>query len=309
MKKILVIFFVFFVLSLLYSEETRLKPYVLAGIEKGDINDAVTKVESLLTENGFEILGKYCPMKAKNRVVICATHELLKKSVNKLLDKSDLLAFAVVTRFALFKKDDNIKISYRNPLYWGNAYFRNDFPDVEKDYNVLNSKIVEMFKGLSEVKNQPYGSKKGETIKKLRKYRFGWFFPYFDDPLILAKNTKYDEVLKTIEENFSKKVADCEKVFKVTFPDKKLTLYGAAVFCKNCELFYIPYFDTKLSESHDASLPWAFLVSKDKVVMLHGKYLLALAYPDFGMFTMMKAKRIGKWIPGSFKKMIGVEEK
>lgn len=309
MKKILVVFFVFFAFTLLYSEDLKLKPYVLAGIEKGEIGDAVTKVENLLTTNGFEILGKYSPVRDKNRVVICSTHEVLKKSVNKFIDKNNLTAFAAVTRFALNKKGDMIKVSYRNPLYWGNAYFRKDFPDVEKDYNVLNFKITEMFKGLAEVKNQSYGSKKGIKIKKLRKYRFGLFFPYFDDPLELAEDIKYDETIKTIEENFAKKAGDCEMVFKLDFPGKKLTLYGSALYCKDCEPFYIPYFDSKLSESHDASLPWAFLVSKDKVVMLHGKFILALAYPDFGMFTMMKAKRIGDWIPGSFKKVIGVKEK
>lgn len=309
MKKILVVFFVFFVFTLLYSEDARLKPYVLAGIERGELGDAVAKVENLLTANGFEILGKYSPMQDKNRVVICATHEVLKKSVSKFIAKNNLIAVAAVTRFALNKKDDTIKISYRNPLYWGNAFFRKDFPDVEKDYNVFNFKITEMFKGLAEVKNQSYGSQKGLKVKKLRKYRFGMFFPYFDDPEELAENTKYDDIIKTVDENLSKKVADTEKVFKLSFPGQQVTLYGIACYCKDCEPFYIPYFESKLKESHDASLPWTFMVLKDKVIKVHGKWFLAAAYPDFGMFTMMKAKRIGTHIPRSIKALIGVKEK
>jgi hypothetical protein len=67
MKKIMIIFFVFIAVSLLYSGEALLKPYVLAGIEKGELNDAVAKVENILTENGFEILGKYAPLQAKKQ--------------------------------------------------------------------------------------------------------------------------------------------------------------------------------------------------------------------------------------------------
>ncbi len=199
MKKFLVILFVLVGFSLLYSEEMRYKPYILAGIEKGDdISVVVEKVEKLLTDNEFEIVGKYSPLKQdKKRVVICATHEILKKAVKKFIDKEEgLIALATVTRFALFKEGNNIEISYRNLIYWGNAYFRKDFPKVEKDYLSLSAKIKEIFKGLSFVRNRPYGSEKGLTARKLRKYHFGIFMPYFDDPIEIVKNTNYDEVIK-----------------------------------------------------------------------------------------------------------------
>ncbi len=309
MKKFLVILFILIGFSLLYSETVRYKPYILARIVKGEMDEAVAELEKLLTDNGFEIVGKYSPMQDKNRIVICVTNEDLKKSVDKVIDKLEIIAFASVMRFAIIKEKDKIRISYRNPLYWGNACFRKDFPKVEGHYNSLNSKIVEMFKGLPGVRNRPYGSEKGEKIKSLRKFRFGWFFPYFDDVFLVAKNTNYEKVLKTTEENLSKNVADTKKVYSISFPGKKLTLYGIAVYCKNCEPFYLPICDKKTHNNHDASLPWEMLVMEKKVVMLHGKFLLVLAYPDFGMFTFMKLKRLGKHIPGSFKKIIGVEEK
>jgi hypothetical protein len=286
----------------------RYKPYILARVTKGEMDETVTELEKLLTENGFEIVGNYSPMQDQNRIVICVTNEDLKKSVDKVIDKLEIIAFASVMRFALIKENDKITITYRNPLYWGNAFFRNDFPKVEAHYNTLNSKIAEMFKGLPGVRNRSYGSEKGEKIKSLRKYRFGWFFPYFDDVIELAEKTNYETVTKTIEENLSKSVADTKKVYSISFPGKQLMLYGIATYCKDCEPFYFSLYDKK-APNHDPSLPWEILVMEKKVVMLHGKFLLALAYPDFGMFTFMKAKRIGKHIPGSFKKVIGVEEK
>lgn len=308
MKKFLVVLFVLIGFSLLYSETVRYKPYILARIVKGEMDESIAELEKLLTDNGFEIVGKYSPMQDKNRIVLCVTNEELKKSVDKGIDKSELVAFAAVMRFALVKEKDKIKISYRNPLYWGNAFFRKDFPKVEDLYNSLNSKIVEMFKELPGVRNRPYGSEKGEKIKSLRKFRFGWFFPYLDDVIVLAKKTNYEKVIKTIEENLSKKVANTEKVYSISYPGKKLTLFGIAVFCKDCELFYFPIYDKK-SSNHEPHLPWEILVMENKVVMLHGKYMLPLSYPDFGLFTFYKARRIGKHIPGSFKKICGVEKK
>jgi hypothetical protein len=310
MKKFLVILFVLVGFSLLYSEEMRYKPYILAGIEKGDdINVAVEKVEKLLTDNEFEIVGKYSPLKEdKKRVVICATHETLKKAVKKFIDKEGLIALATVTRFALFKEGDNIEISYRNLIYWGNAYFRKDFPEVSKDYSSLAKRIVEIFKELSVVKNQPYGAEEGLTAAKLRKYHFGIFMPYFDDPIVIVKNTNYDKVIKRIEDNFSKKIGKAEKVYSISFPDKKLTIYGCTLIDKiEGEKYFLPYLNNKYPKQ-DAYLPWEFLIMKDKIVMFNGKFFMALSYPDAGLGTFLKIGKGNKYTSRAFKSVIGVKE-
>lgn len=309
MKKFFLIFFIVIGISLLYSEEVRYKPYVLAGIEKGEMTEAVTKVENMLTENGFEVLGKYSPLQDKNMVVLVVTHEILQKTAGKFLDKYDgLVALAAVSRFALCKVDENIEVSYRNPLYWGNAYFQKDFPAVEKDYNVLNLRIVEMCKGLSEIKNSPYGSEKGETVKKLRKFRFGIFMPYFDDVVTLAKNIDRNAVMKTAEENLAKKMDGNEKVYSLDFPGKNLTLYGIALFDEFGEKFFYPILSKK-KPNLIPLLPWDILVMKDKVVVLNGKYFMSLAFPDVGFGTFLKVRKCGKYTPRSFKRILGVAEK
>ncbi len=310
MKKILIVIFVLIACCFLYPEAVKYKPYILAGIEKGEMNDAVTKVENILTENGFEILGKYSPNQEKNRIVICATHELLKKSVNKFIDKFDgLLSLAAVTRFALYKEGDNIEISYRNLPYWGNAYFRKDFPQVEKDYNVLNFKIVNMFKGLSVIKNQPFGSKKGLTIKKLRKYHFMIFMPYFDDVVVLAKKIKYDETIKRIEANFANNIGTAKKVYSMSFSGKKVTVYGCSqIHPTEGENWFLKYLDKKITKV-DAYLPYEFVVMKDKIVMFSGKFFMTLAYPDFGMGTWMKLSKGNTYTGRAFKSVIFGDKK
>ncbi len=284
MKKSLVILFIFSLVISINAGTERLKPYILAGIEKGEITDVITKTEALLSESGFNIIGKYSPMKDPDRAVIIATHKLLTDPVEKF---GGMYAFASVIRFGIIKNGENIELSYTNPIYWGNAYYRKKFPDVESGYNELNKMIVSMFSSLSEVKNLAYGSKKGVKIKKLRKYHYMIFMPYFKNVVKLAKKTDYKAVLAKIEENFVKKIGGVEKVYRIDFPDKQLTLFGGALFGKKGESKFLPKIDKK-DPRHVAFMPYEFLVMKDRVVMLHGKFRIALSFPDLSMGTFMK---------------------
>lgn len=284
MKKLLIFLFIFSLMISVQANTDRLKPYILAGVEAGEIDTIVTKTETLLTENGFNAIGKYSPMKDPNRIVIIATHKLLTDPVEKF---GGLHALAAVMRFGIIKSGDNFEISYTNPVYWGNAYYRKKFPEVENSYNELSRILLGMFGSLSEVKNLPYGSKKGVKVKKLRKYHYMIFMPYFDDVVKLAKKTDYDSVIKKIEENFAKKIGGVEKVYRIDFPGKQLTLFGGALFGKKGESKFLPKIDKK-DPRHVTFMPYEFLVMKDRVVMLHGKFRIALSFPDLSMGTFMK---------------------
>lgn len=284
MKKIIFTILIVLILIPAFGEDLRLKPYIMAGYEKGEISHSVEKVEILLKEKGFEILGKYSPMKSPERVVIVATHKLLKESVSKF---GGLLGFASVTRIGIHKSGDNIEISYLNPLYWGNAYFRKKFPDVENNYLNLKKILTETFGTLSVVKNFQFGSKKGLKIKKLRKYHYMVFMPYFDSVEKLAKNIDYKTTLDKVEANLLKKIGGVEKVYRLDFPELKITLFGGALYGKDGESKFIPKID-KRNPKHVAFMPYEFLVMENKVVMLHGKFRIALSFPDLSMGTFMK---------------------
>jgi len=300
MKKLFIFLFIFSLVISVQADTVRLKPYILAGIETGGIDIVVTKTEALLNENGFNVVGKYSPMKDPNRIVIIATHKLITDPVEKY---GGMHAFAGVIRFGIIKNGDNIEISYTNPVYWGNAYYRKKYPEVEPAYNELSNLLVGMFNSLSEVKNLPYGSKKGVKTKKLRKYHYMIFMPYFDDVVKLAKKTEYDTVIKKIEENFTKKIGGVEKVYRIDFPGKQLTLFGGALFGKKGESKFLPKIDKK-DPRHVAFMPYEFLVMKDRVVMLHGKFRIALSFPDLSMGTFMKIVSTPGNIAGYFKDIV-----
>lgn len=285
MRKIIPALIIFLsTVAFLNAQDAKLKPYILAGIEKGTLEETTVKTEERLTANGFTIIGKYSPMQDANRIVICATHDLLKDSFKKI---GGMLGFATVMRFGLYKNNENIEISHLNLPYWGNAYYRNAFPKVEAAYHTLNQTITTMFKDLAEVKNQPYGSKKGLKVKKLRKYHYMVFMPYFTDVEVLAKKISYNDAITKIEANLAKKLGGVEKVYRLDFPEQKITLYGAALNGADGEKKFIPKIDKK-DPRHITFMPYEFLVMRDRVVMLHGKFRIALSFPDLGMGTFMK---------------------
>ncbi len=296
MKKVFIVLFV--LMSFVALNAGALKPYVLAGTETGSMETVSVKVEKLLKANGFEVIGKYSPMKSKDRLVVCVSHSLIKKSINEV--KDDLNAFASALRIGVYNNGKAIEVSYTNPLYWGNGYFREKFPKVEKNYIKVNDALKNTFKGLANVKNISYGSKKGMTAIKLRKYKYMMGMPKFTKVNVLKKKTKYGEMVQRIKKNLDKGLGGTSLVYEVSYPERSLTVFGIALNGKSGEKKFIPKIDTK-DPKHIAAFPYELLVMKDKVVMLHGRYRLAFAFPDLKMGTFMKIVSTPKDIINSLR--------
>jgi hypothetical protein len=283
MKKVLVSLLVFF-LAFLMIHAANLKPYIMAGVEKGDTASVVKKTENMLKNAGFKIVGAYSPMQDGNRTVICATHELVEKSV---LTVGGLTAFGSVIRFGIFRNGDTVEVSYINPLYWANAYYRSDFPRVEKNYRSLAGKISNALNGLEEVRNTGFGSKNGKSVEKLRKYSYMIGMPKFDKVVTIAEKTDHDEMVRRIRKNLASKLGGSVLVYEVGYPGKDLTLFGVGLWGKKGEKKFLPVIDYK-QPRHVAFMPYELLVMKDRVVMLHGRFRIALSFPDLTMGTFMK---------------------
>ncbi len=283
MKKLFLLLMLFF-LAFMMAGASVLKPYIMAGVEKGNYTSVVLKTEKALKNAGFEIVGKYSPMKDQNRTVICATHELIEKSV---MTVGGLTAFGSVIRFGVYRNGKDIEISYINPLYWGNAYYRDDFPRVEKNYNALVEKIASLFKDLKDYWNSEFGSKQGKSVEKLRKYSYMIGMPKFDKVVTIAENSDHDQMVKRIRKNLAAKLGGSINVYEVTYPGKKLTLFGVGLWGQKGEKKFLPVIDFK-QPRHVAFMPYELLVMKNRVVMLHGRFRIALSFPDLTMGTFMK---------------------
>ena len=78
-----------------------------------------------------------------------------------------------------------------------------------------------------------------------------------------------------------------EIVYSVKFPDQKMALYGTAIKGEEGEKNFLPKIDFN-EPRHVPFLPYEMLVLDGKVISLHGKYRIALSFPDLTMGTFMK---------------------
>ena len=283
MKKIISFAIMLLFATTLLTSAQDLKPYILGAESTTDINQTVNKLKSNLKAKGFKVVGEYTPAKDKNRRVVVVTSDNLLAAVKKF---GGLRGFAAAIRLAVTKEKSKVLVSYINPKYWGNAYFQDDFDKVEGTYKKIASALKKSMSGLGTLKNMPFGSEDGIEAEDLRDYHYMIMMPYFEDVNELKTFKSHKEAVNTIEKNLkSSKIM--KKVYRIDIPGTDLTLYGIGLFGKEGESYFMPRIDFG-HPKHTAFLPYELLVKGKEVVMLHGKYRIAISFPDLSMGTFMK---------------------
>jgi len=152
---------------------------------------------------------------------------------------------------------------------------------------VLNERLEKTLKESGNFIGRSFGSQNGLSVKDLRKYHYMLAMPYFDDVVELAHFDNYSAALTKIESSLKKGVPNVKLVSKVTIPGKDLTLYSFALSGEKGESRFLPIIDIN-QRKHTAFLPYEVLVSGNQVLMLHGRYRIALSFPDLTMGTFSK---------------------
>ena len=262
----------------------NLKPYIVGFETSESITDIKEKVIANLESNEIKILGQYQPALDKNRLVIVISSPELENAVKNI---GGLAGFAASLRVGITTENGKTVVSYTNPAYWGNAYFRGDFDKVSSNYAILTTHLENAMKASGTYSGKDFGSEKGLTIKNLRKYHYMMGMPYFDDQVELADLGNYQTALAKIESNIAKGIPDLKMVYKIEIPDKELTLFGFALSGEKGESKFLPTIDIH-NPKHTAFLPYEVLITGGKVHILHGRYRIAISFPDLTMGTFSK---------------------
>jgi hypothetical protein len=245
-------------------------------------------VKSALVQQGFQTVGEYTPYKGAHVIVV--TSDVLRKNAAK----SDFGAYGAISRISLTEKGGDIDIAYTNPLYYSQAYQMKDS---------LADVAASLEKALG--KKSAFGSKKGLNATKLRAYHYMVMMPYFEDQVLLASHNSQEEALKAVEANLAARKGGSSKVFRVDLPDKKESVFGVGITeGEGADKTIMPIID--ISEpKHTSHLPYEMVVSNGKVYMLHGKFRIALDFPDLTMGTFMKISRAPSAIEEKLKIIAG----
>lgn len=289
-----------FLFSLITVNAQKLSPYTLGAESNQTMEETITTVKTALTNSGFDVLGEYQPAKDVNRWLIVVTSEEIQNAVKKV---GDLTGFALALRVGITQENGKVNISYTTPEYWGNAYFQKKYDAVKSEYQKVAVKFNEAMKACGTPKNQQFGSKKGLDSDDLESYKYMIGMPKFHDTIELKKFSTYDEAIAKIEANSERGIPELKKVYEISIPEKNLTLYGFALLGEKGEEKFLPIIDIG-DMKHTAFLPYEILVMNNEVHMLHGRYRIALSFPDLKMVTFTKIMSTPGDIEDLMKKLV-----
>ncbi|NJD56251.1 MAG: hypothetical protein FIA94_07595 [Nitrospirae bacterium] len=281
--------FTFFGMSV--AEDELLKPYVLASVEASSLDKKTLEVKAAVSQQGFQVAGEYSPYKGAHIIVV--TSDALKKNAAR----SDFGAYGAIVRISLTeKKGGEIEVAYTNPLYYAQAYQMKDN---------LSAVAVSLEKALG--KKSDFGSQKGMKASKLRSYHYMVMMPYFDDQVSLGSFASQEEALKTIEANLAARKGGSSKVYRLDLPDKQETVFGVSITeGEGADRTIMPVIDIS-DPKHTAHLPYEMVVTGGKVYMLHGKFRIAIDFPDLTMGTFMQISGAPSAIEARLKQIAGAK--
>lgn len=261
------------------SISQELAPYIKIGESNETIQQISNKVIETLKANSFTILGTYNPSNKSTLKVIAFTRTDLKNTVVKVTDRG---ALAAAFKVGLEQKDGKVLISYTNPDYILRAYLGDNYNTFKGTFEKFSTDLKSTF---SVIGNEftPFGG----TIKadKLKNYHYKIMMPYFSDPVTLNEFSSFEEGLKVIENNLKAKKGQTVEVFKIVYKEDNIAVFGIGLQSKeDGESVFLP----KIGEAHVAALPYEIILQGKKATMLHGKYRIALHWPELTMGTFMK---------------------
>jgi len=280
MKKICPFIYSFlFFISLYTMTAQNLSPYINLGTTTKSITETAEEINSALRSSGFDILGSYNPEDNKNLMVITFSKKDLQHIVLQVNDRG---ALAAILKIGLEFDGTKTTITYLNPTYIFNAYLQGEYAKHEKELE----KIVQDLKtalASFNLENKPFGG--SISPEDLQKYHYKMMMPYFTDPVILKKFDSFEQGVKTIEKNLNVQKGKTKFVYQLKFMDDKIAVYGIGLLDKEKgEAYFLPI----IGEDHIAAMPYELILQDNVATMLHGRYRIALHWPELTMGTFMK---------------------
>ncbi|MBI1173792.1 MAG: hypothetical protein GC139_00830 [Sideroxydans sp.] len=252
------------------ADEALLKPFVLASKGPGTLVEKVAAVKASLLANGFTVAGEYSPYPDADILVV--TSDELKNNAAQ----SEHGGFGAIQRIALTKVNDDIQVSYTNPVYMANVYrMKGDLQDVAARLQAALGKL------------EDFGAK-GMTANAARHYHYMFGMEYFTDPSMLAVYGTHQEALDAVEKGLASNKTGISKVYRVDIPGTEESVFGVGMKAPSDAQKYmddkyimgeIDFRDIKST----AHLPYEVLVSGNKVYALYARFRIAIDFPDLSM--------------------------
>lgn len=263
----------------LHLRGQEIAPYIEIGKSNKNIQQVSDDILAALNENSFTVLGTYNPSNKKSLKVIVFTRPDIKNTVVKVADRG---ALAAAFKVGLVQKNGEITISYTNPDYFFRAYLRDSYGQYKSTFENFSDDLRTTFEVVGN-DFTPFGG--GIEADKLKKYHYKIMMPYFTDPVTLNEFSSFEEGLSVIENNLKAKKGETIEVYRILYRNEEVAVFGVGLRNQEeGEAHFLPI----IGEDHIAAMPYEIILQGKTATMLHGKYRLALHWPDLTMGTFMK---------------------
>lgn len=257
--------------------EAGFAPYKLVGEVAGAVPDLAAQVESAVGGAGFQVVGKYSPGdKPESQMVVICTHPMVLQAIAQIGNNA---GFAAGIRVGLWKNEaGKVEISYENPEYVERAYFG------KKAIPQLASTVTKhLADALATVAGGNLDKGFGGDLEgdDLGSYHYMVGMQRFDDVVKAGKFSSFQEAVSTIDANLAAGKGGNKLVYKIQIPGQEVVDYGVAMDHEGKYLGII-------GERHIAAQPYSLLVVGNEAVTLHGRYRIALHWPELTMTTFTK---------------------
>jgi hypothetical protein len=273
-----------------------ISPYIQGDpVAGGNVQAAATAVEGKLKGGGFKVVGKYFPKNLAGYGVVIATDDAMLDEVGSIGGPAVLGAAIRVG----VKADGSV--AYTNPDYWYRAYFRKAFDKKEGAVKTLQTRLQDAL-----------GAGKGqggdEPPSSLVNYRYMIGMERLDSSKNkLAEYANFAEALKIVRDNLAKGAGKTSKVYEIVMQDRKLAVFGVAMNDSGkSDGEWIKKIDM---QDNIAGLPYEIYVANNEVGAPHGRFRIALAFPDVGMGQFMRISSLPNDIIETMGEVAGAEKK
>lgn len=272
-----------------------ISPYIQGDpVAGGSAQSVAAAVESKLKDRGFKVVGKYFPRNLSGHGVVIATDDAMLDEVGAVGGNAVLGATIRVG----VKADGSV--AYTNPDYWYRAYFRRAFDKREGAVKALQTRLQDALgAGKSQGGDEPAAN--------LANYRYMIGMERIDSSKNkLAEYGSFAEALKTVRDNLSRGAAKTAKIYEVVLPDRKLAVFGVAMNdSDNDDGDWIKKIGM---QDNIAGLPYEIYIVNNEVRSPHGRFRIALAFPDVGMGQFMRISSLPNVIMETMSTIAGGEK-
>ena len=271
-------------------------PYIQGdSVAGGSVQSVASAVEGKLKNEGFKVVGKYFPKGLPGAGVLVVTDDAMLNEVGSVGGHAILGAAMRVG----VKADGSV--AYTNPDYWYRAYFRRSFEKKEDAVKELQTRLQSAL-GVGK------GQGGDEPASALINYRYMIGMERLDSyKNKLAEFGSFAEAVKTVRDNLAKGTAKTAKIYEVVLPDRKLAVFGVAM--NDSETGDGEWLKRIDMQNNVAGLPYEIYVVDKNVESPHGRFRIALAFPDVGMGQFMRISSLPSIIIETMSSVAGADKK